>query len=126
MPATPDGYEELASLEAPVKDVLNDLIDHFDLEDARRVKALEAETNHDVKAVEYFLRERLSGVTGSSPGLEGFLHFEKFRLAFVQGFSGRPGQRFGRELTGMFGQELPLNGAVESGVRQELHRRGVR
>ena len=67
--------EELASLDAPVKDVLNDLVDNFNLEDARRVKALEAETNHDVKAVEYFLRERLSGVTGSSPRLESFLHF---------------------------------------------------
>jgi len=67
--------EELKSLEAPVKDVLNELIDGFDLEDARRVKTLEAQTNHDVKAVEYFLREKLSGVSGSPPGLEAFLHF---------------------------------------------------
>ena len=67
--------EELKPLGAPVKDALNDLVDGFDLDDARRVKALEAETNHDVKAVEYFLREKLASVADSSPGLASFLHF---------------------------------------------------
>jgi len=67
--------EELQPLDGPVKDVLNALADGFDLEAARRVKALEATTNHDVKAVEYFLREKLTGVSSSSAGLEAFLHF---------------------------------------------------
>ena len=67
--------EELKPLGAPVKESLNDLVDGFDLDDARRVKALEAETNHDVKAVEYFLREKLADVTDSSTGLAAFLHF---------------------------------------------------
>ncbi|RYZ61624.1 MAG: adenylosuccinate lyase, partial [Proteobacteria bacterium] len=35
------------------------LLADFDLEAFARVKAIEAETRHDVKAVEYFLRERL-------------------------------------------------------------------
>ena len=33
----------------------------FGLADAERIKAIEAETNHDVKAVEYWLRERFAG-----------------------------------------------------------------
>ncbi len=45
----------------------------FSLADAFRVKALEAETNHDVKAVEYFLKERLPAIDESLP-LE-MMHF---------------------------------------------------
>ncbi len=40
-------------------DFLNALPDEFDEAAARRVKTLEAECNHDVKAVEYYIRERL-------------------------------------------------------------------
>ncbi|HEY5665889.1 MAG TPA: adenylosuccinate lyase [Gammaproteobacteria bacterium] len=66
---------ELPPLEAPVKDLLNRIVDSFSLEDARRVKALEKTTNHDVKAVEYFLREKLEGVTSRGNSLISFLHF---------------------------------------------------
>jgi adenylosuccinate lyase len=66
---------ELALLDAPVKDVLNRLVDGFSMEDARRIKELEATTNHDVKAVEYFLRERLEGVITPSCDLAPFIHF---------------------------------------------------
>jgi adenylosuccinate lyase len=69
------GIAELESLEPPVKDVLNKLLDNFSVDDARRVKALEATTNHDVKAVEYFLREKLEGVTSGGNSLIAFLHF---------------------------------------------------
>ena len=65
---------ELQPLEPPVKDVLNALIDQFSLDDARRVKTLEAQTNHDVKALEYFLREKLEGVPARG-NLHAFLHF---------------------------------------------------
>jgi adenylosuccinate lyase len=67
--------EELGALEPPVKDVLNRLVDEFGPDDARRVKALEAQTNHDVKAVEYFLREKLEGVSVRKGNLFAFLHF---------------------------------------------------
>ena len=53
---------------------LDDLASGFSLDDARRVKAIERETNHDVKAVEYFIRERIAG----SPELAGareLVHF---------------------------------------------------
>ena len=66
---------ELPPLEPPVKDLLNRLVDSFRVEDARRVKALEKVTNHDVKAVEYFLREKLDGVSSSGSPFAAFLHF---------------------------------------------------
>jgi adenylosuccinate lyase len=73
--ADESSISELPALEPPVKDVLNKLVDEFGPDDARRVKALEAETNHDVKAVEYFLREKLEGVTVRKGNLFSFLHF---------------------------------------------------
>jgi adenylosuccinate lyase len=63
---------ELATLDSPVKDVLNQIVDQFGLDDAKQVKALEAETNHDVKAVEYYLRQKLVGASGN---LMAFVHF---------------------------------------------------
>jgi adenylosuccinate lyase len=69
------GIPELATLESPVKDLLNRVVDSFDLEDAKRIKAIESKTNHDVKAVEYFLREKLDGVTSEGNSLVAFLHF---------------------------------------------------
>jgi adenylosuccinate lyase len=46
----------------------------FRLEDAERIKAIEATTNHDVKAVEYWLRERFAGNAEVSAAAE-FIHF---------------------------------------------------
>ena len=66
---------ELGILDAPVKEVLNRLVDGFSMEDARRIKELESTTNHDVKAVEYFLREKLEGVVTPSTDLAPFIHF---------------------------------------------------
>jgi adenylosuccinate lyase len=67
--------DDLSALEPPVKDVLNQVVDTFGIDDAQRVKALETTTKHDVKAVEYFLREKLTGVSGSPGNLSAFLHF---------------------------------------------------
>ena len=49
----PLGEEAMRALDA--------LAEGFDEAQAARVKAIERETNHDVKAVEYYLRERLGG-----------------------------------------------------------------
>lgn len=46
----------------------------FGLADAERIKAIEATTNHDVKAVEYWLRERFAGNAQVAAGAE-FIHF---------------------------------------------------
>ncbi len=66
---------DLATLASPVKDVLNQIVDNFGIDDAKQVKTREATTNHDVKAVEYFLRDKLEGVSGKSDNLLSFLHF---------------------------------------------------
>lgn len=53
---------------------LTALADGFSLDDAERVKTIERETNHDVKAVEYFIKERIAGDAELKPALE-FVHF---------------------------------------------------
>jgi len=68
---------DIAELNPPssvMKDVLNSIVDDFSLDDAERVKAIEATTNHDVKAVEYFIREKL-GDGPETQTLKDFLHF---------------------------------------------------
>ena len=65
---------ELAPLSSVMKDVLNSIVDEFSPDDAERVQAIEATTNHDVKAVEYFIRERL-GEGPETAALKDFLHF---------------------------------------------------
>ena len=56
------------------KIVLSNIVDNFSLEDAKVIKEIEKTTNHDVKAVEYFLKEKVS----STPELQNvneFIHF---------------------------------------------------
>ena len=65
---------ELPSLSPVLKDLLNGIVDEFSLDDAERVKKIEATTNHDVKAVEYFIREKL-GDGADTAALKDFLHF---------------------------------------------------
>jgi adenylosuccinate lyase len=65
---------ELEPLTSVMKDVLNDIVDDFSIDDAERVKKIEATTNHDVKAVEYFIREKL-GDGPETKALKDFLHF---------------------------------------------------
>ena len=65
---------ELAPPSSVMKDRLNHIIDDFSIDDAERVKKIEATTNHDVKAVEYFIREKL-GDGPETQALKDFLHF---------------------------------------------------
>jgi len=65
---------ELGPLSSVMKDVLNSIVDDFSLDDAERIKKIEATTNHDVKAVEYFIREKLGDGPETQP-LKDFLHF---------------------------------------------------
>ena len=52
---------------------LRALYQQFSLQDAERVKAIERETNHDVKAVEYFLKEKFEALGVAAYG--EFIHF---------------------------------------------------
>ncbi|NLF21601.1 MAG: adenylosuccinate lyase [Lentisphaerae bacterium] len=67
------GIPEAVPLTADETAWLNGLAQGFSLDDARRVKAIEATTNHDVKAVEYALREKLAGTPLANRA--GFIHF---------------------------------------------------
>lgn len=53
--------------------LLQGLSKNFTLDDAGRIKDFEAKTNHDVKAVEYFIREKLG--KSSLEDVLGFIHF---------------------------------------------------
>jgi adenylosuccinate lyase len=65
---------ELPSLNIKDTRYLNDLIDNFSIKDAKRVKSIESRTNHDVKAVEYFLKEKFKLNKNLAPYTE-FIHF---------------------------------------------------
>ena len=66
--------KELGPISSVMKDVLNNIVDDFSIDDAEQVKTIEASTNHDVKAVEYFIREKLGDGPETQP-LKDFLHF---------------------------------------------------
>ena len=65
---------ELPALTGAQSAALDAILDEFSEADAHRVKALEATTNHDVKAVEYFVKERLAQIDGLAAHTE-FVHF---------------------------------------------------
>jgi len=64
---------EARSLTADEREFLQHLVDGFSVNDARRVKSIESVTNHDVKAIEYFIKEKLTGTTLEALG--EFVHF---------------------------------------------------
>lgn len=68
------GIPELASFDDLENSVLNNLVDNFGIDDATRVKTIESTTNHDVKAVEYFIKEKLQTHENLTNRLE-FVHF---------------------------------------------------
>lgn len=67
------GLEALAGVHGAVFEKLRAIYHEFSLDDARRIKEIEAVTNHDVKAVEYFLKEKFDqmGLTSHKE----FIHF---------------------------------------------------
>lgn len=69
-----DGIKEVPNLSSEAKKFLKDLILNFSVEDADRVKAIEHTTNHDVKAVEYFLKEKIKAQPELLKSSE-FIHF---------------------------------------------------
>jgi adenylosuccinate lyase len=65
---------ELPKFDVATNAYLNAIVDNFGLADAERIKAIEATTNHDVKAVEYYLQEKCAEL-GSLQDAIPFLHF---------------------------------------------------
>ncbi|MBZ4038976.1 adenylosuccinate lyase [Novilysobacter selenitireducens] len=72
--AAEPGISELAPFSDGATRRLRDLAENLSLEDAARVKEIERTTNHDVKAVEYLIKERLKDDAELGPALE-FVHF---------------------------------------------------
>ncbi|MDE6267759.1 MAG: adenylosuccinate lyase [Muribaculaceae bacterium] len=64
---------QLASVPADIFPALRQIYRDFSIDDAQRIKDIESVTNHDVKAVEYFLKERFDAL-GLAPYKE-FIHF---------------------------------------------------
>ena len=67
------GIKECKALSVSERSALRMIADGFSIEDARRVKEIERTTNHDVKAVEYFLKEKVAGTSLESRS--EFIHF---------------------------------------------------
>jgi len=65
---------ELPAFTAAQIKTLKAITTDFNVEDGARIKAIEATTNHDVKAVEYFIKEKLSADASLKQALE-FVHF---------------------------------------------------
>ena len=65
---------EVPPLSEHAKHLLDGIFDGFSEEDAQRVKNIESSTNHDVKAVEYFLKERIAG-NAELEAVAEFIHF---------------------------------------------------
>ena len=72
--AAEPGIPELPPLSPAAAAALDRIQTEFGLEDAQRIKTIEATTNHDVKAVEYFIKERLATLGGFEDSAE-FVHF---------------------------------------------------
>lgn len=66
---------QLEGVASEMKEKLRDIYRNFSVDDAQRIKDIESVTNHDVKAVEYFLKEQFDAL-----GLEQYKEFIHFGL----------------------------------------------
>ena len=69
------GLEQLKGVEASKFEPLREIYRNFNVADATRIKEIESVTNHDVKAVEYFIKEKFDIL-----GLEQYKEFIHFGL----------------------------------------------
>ncbi|WP_224552946.1 adenylosuccinate lyase [Pectobacterium versatile] len=66
--------QEVPAFDADANAFLDKIVAEFSEEDAARIKTIERTTNHDVKAVEYFLKEKVSAVPALH-AINEFIHF---------------------------------------------------
>lgn len=67
------GVEQLSGVDSDLFEPLRDIYRNFQTEDAQKIKDIEKVTNHDVKAVEYFIKEQFEGLSLSQ--YQEFIHF---------------------------------------------------
>ncbi len=65
---------EVPKLSSSAKDTLQSLISKFNEQEALLIKQHEQQTNHDVKAVEYYLKEKFTSIP-ELQAIDGFIHF---------------------------------------------------
>ncbi len=68
------GIAEVSAFSDEANTFMEQLLADFDVDDADRIKAIERTTNHDVKAVEYFIKERFAG-NAELRSVSEFVHF---------------------------------------------------
>lgn len=68
------GIKEIPSLSRQAAELLGGIENSFNEADAQRIKDIEATTNHDVKAVEYFIKEKIAE-DSELAGIREFIHF---------------------------------------------------
>ena len=66
---------QLESFDRNLFESLRDIYRNFTEQDAARVKEIEQTTNHDVKAVEYFIKEKIDALNGFPVQAKEFIHF---------------------------------------------------
>jgi adenylosuccinate lyase len=66
--------QEVPAFDDKTHQFLDDIINHFTLEDAEQIKTIEKTTNHDMKAVEYFLKEKVCNDAQLNT-ISEFIHF---------------------------------------------------
>jgi adenylosuccinate lyase len=69
-----DAIPEVPAFSANTNAQLNDIVSNFSEADAQRIKDIEATTNHDVKAVEYFIKEKFAD-NDELQAVNEFVHF---------------------------------------------------
>jgi len=72
--AASEAIAEVPAFSEHARNLLDGIVENFDIEDAQRVKNIEQTTNHDVKAVEYFLKEKIAG-NAELEAVSEFIHF---------------------------------------------------
>ncbi len=72
--STDQHISEVPTFSEHADQLLNDIVNNFSKDDAQRVKNIERTTNHDVKAVEYFLKEKITG-NNELEAVSEFIHF---------------------------------------------------
>ena len=66
---------QLENFDHSLSEPLRDIYRHFTEQDAARVTEIEQVTNHDVKAVEYFIKEKIDVLSGFPAEAKEFIHF---------------------------------------------------
>jgi adenylosuccinate lyase len=72
--AAHEEIQDIPNINLESNTYLDEIIDNFDMNDAKRIKEIEKITNHDVKAVEYFLKDKIKE-NSQLASISEFIHF---------------------------------------------------